>query len=61
MFGTYISLNPGYYEVTLHMNENPAMKSEAVLGVADVVAEGGSSTISSVEWDGTSQSLWNLH
>lgn len=58
MFGPYISLNPGFYEVTYHMSGNSSIKSENdCLGVADIVADGGSSTISSVEWDGTSQSI----
>lgn len=58
MFGPYMSLNPGFYEVTYHMSGNSSIKSEdACLGVADIIADGGSSTISSVEWDGTSQSI----
>lgn len=55
MFGPYINLGPGFYEATFTMNGDFATKSEDVLGVADIVADGGSSTISSVEWDGTSQ------
>ena len=60
MFGPYINLSPGFYEATFYMNGYSAVKSGEVLGVADIVADGGSSTISSVEWDGTSQfiTIW---
>lgn len=52
MFGPYIHLKPGTYEVTFQMNVDT--NGQDVLGIMDVACDGGN-TICSSEWNGSSQ------
>ncbi len=53
MYGPYIRLEAGMYEVLFQMNSGGNVQGD--LGRLEVVSDGGNNIISAVNWDGTSQ------
>lgn len=52
MYGPYIDLNPGSYEVTFQMPSDLNRNGEEILGTMEVACELGNKMICAVDWDG---------